>query len=113
MSNKIKVVRKRPGEAPEVVEIENSESAFEAEVGGAITTVYPLSDVKFVRRRCNRVDELPKNLLWCGVDLRGVILFVGWDARKKCFCDVPNAQFWLDGVDRWECNDESQSTEGL
>lgn len=111
MRNKIKAVRKRPGEAPEIIEIENTEEALAAEVGGEITGITPLSDVKLLKKMCARVDELPPNVIWCGVDLRGTILVVGWNSRKRAYCDLPSTSFWVDSLLRQEVgSNESQGT---
>ena len=101
-SEKIRVLRKRPGEAPEMISIDNSMEAFRAEVGGEVVFVTPLSDVRIVKKMCSRVDELPRNVVWCGVDLRGVILVVGCNLRKGTYHDLPVPEFWADSLIRQE-----------
>lgn len=83
----MKALRKRPGEAWEEVEIENTLEALQAEVGGYIETVAILSDLVLVVNEEGRINGMRFNMELCGMHLFGTILAVGYKGDN--LCDVP------------------------
>ena len=89
----MKAIRKKPGCEPELVEVENTLKALQAEVGGYIETVTIASDAVVICNEEGRILGLPDNCRVCGVDFVGTILVVG--RNKDEFCDVPEADFLM------------------
>lgn len=89
----MKAIRKKPGCAPEIIEVENTLKALQAEVGGYIETVTIASDAVVICNEEGRILGLPDNCRVCGVDFVGTILVVG--RNKDEFCDVPEADFLM------------------
>lgn len=83
----MKVLRKKPGEAWEQVEIENTLEALQAEVGGYIETVTLLSDLVLIVNEEGRINGMRFNVNLCGMQLFGTILAVGVNGDE--FCDIP------------------------
>lgn len=88
----MKVIRKKPGCAPELIDIDNTLKALQAEVGGCIETV-SIADVVIICNEEGRLCGLPYNCRFVGVDFVGTILVVGRDRDE--FCDVPEADFLM------------------
>ena len=89
----MKAIRKKPGCAPEIIEVENTLKALQQEVGGHIETVTIASDAVIICNEEGRILCLPANCRVCGVDFVGTILVVG--RNKDEFCDVPEADFLM------------------
>lgn len=87
----MKAIRKRPGEAPEIIEVDNTLAALQAEVGGYIETVTIASDAVIICNEEGRILGLQDNCRVCGVDFVGTVLIVGTKGDE--FCDVPEAEF--------------------
>lgn len=98
----MKEIRKKPGAQPEIIEVENTLKALQAEVGGYIETVTITSDAVIICNEEGRILGLPDNCRVCGVDFVGTILVVG--RNKDEFCDVPEADFLMDHLreDKYE-----------
>lgn len=90
----MKAIRKKPGCAPEIIEVENTLKALQAEVGGYIETVTIASDAVIICNEEGRILGLPDNCRVCGVDFVGTVLIVGTKGDE--FCDVPEADFLMD-----------------
>ena len=88
----MKAIRKKPGCAPELVEVDNTLKALQTEVGGYIETV-SIADVVIICNEEGRLCGLPYNCRFVGVDFVGTILVVG--RNKDEFCDVPEADFLM------------------
>ena len=88
----MKAIRKKPGCAPEIIEVENTLEALQQEVGGYIETV-SIADVVIICNEEGRLCGLPDNCRFVGVDFVGTILVVG--RNKDEFCDVPEADFLM------------------
>lgn len=88
----MKVIRKKPGCEPEVIDIDNTLKALQTEVGGYIETV-SIADVVIICNEEGRLCGLPYNCRFVGVDFVGTILVVGRDRDE--FCDVPEADFLM------------------
>lgn len=83
----MKAIRKKPGCAPEIIEVENTLKALQTEVGGYIETVTIASDAVIICNEEGRILGLPDNCRVCGVDFVGTVLIVGVNGSE--FCDVP------------------------
>ena len=90
----MKAIRKKPGCAPEIIEVENTLKALQREVSGYIETVTIASDAVIVCNEEGRILGLPDNCRVCGVDFVGTVLIVGTKGEE--FCDVPEADFLMD-----------------
>lgn len=88
----MKAIRKKPGCAPELIDIDNTLKVLQAEVGGYIETV-SIADVVIICNEEGRLCGLPYNCRFVGVDFVGTILVVG--RNKDEFCDVPEADFLM------------------
>ena len=90
----MKVIRKKPGCEPEIIEVDNTLAALQAEVGGYIETVTIASDAVIICNEEGRILGLPDNCRVCGVDFVGTVLIVGTKGDE--ICDVPEADFLMD-----------------
>lgn len=90
----MKAIRKKPGCAPEIIEVENTLKALQREVNGYIETVTIASDAVIICNEEGRILGLPDNCRVCGVDFVGTVLIVGTKGDE--FCDVPEADFLMD-----------------
>lgn len=90
----MKAIRKKPGCAPEIIEVENTLEALQQEVGGYIEAVTLPYGAAIICNEEGRILGLPDNGRVCGVDFVGTILVVG--RNKDEFCDVPEADFLMD-----------------
>ena len=91
----MKAIRKKPGCAPEIIEVENTLEALQQEVGGYIETV-SIADVVIICNEEGRLCGLPYNCRFVGVDFVGTILVVG--RNKDEFCDAPGTDFLMDNL---------------
>lgn len=80
----MKIVKKDPGKSPEIIEIENTLSAFQEAVGGYIETVTLFEDLCLICNEEGRLMGLPHNVECCGVDFVGAVLAVGVDGEEFC-----------------------------
>ncbi len=103
----MKAIRKKPGCAPEIIEVENTLKALQAEVGGYIETVTIASDAVVICNEEGRLCGLPYNCRFFGVDFVGTILVVG--RSKDEFCGVPEADFLMNHLR--EDNNGNQSAD--
>ena len=91
----MKAIRKRPGELPEMLDVENSLDALQKEVGGQIEVFTFCEDMAVICDKEGRIKG--KWLNWAipkmGIDFVGTILIVGVDGEE--FCDVPEPDFIL------------------
>ena len=92
----MRVIRKRPGQAPQVVEIEPSLKAMQREVDGWIETVTFAENACVVCSEEGRVRGEPFNLKLLGLLFFGTILIVGVDGEN--FTDLGDgAVEWMMG----------------
>ena len=82
----MKAIRKKPGCAPEVIEVENTLKALQDEVGGYIEVVTLPYGAALICNEEGRILGLPDNGRVCGVDVVGTVLIVGTKGEE--FCDV-------------------------
>lgn len=90
----MKAICKKPGCAPEIIEVGNTLKALQREVSGYIETVTIASDAVIICNEEGRILGLPDNCRVCGVDFVGTVLIVGTKGDE--FCDVPEADFLMD-----------------
>ena len=89
----MKAIRKKPGCEPEVIDIENTLEAFQAEVDGYIEAVTISSDAVIICNEEGRRLGLPHNCRLAGIEFVGTILLVG--CAGDTFCDVPEEAFLM------------------
>lgn len=89
----MKAIRKEPGCAPELIDIDNTLKALQTEVGGYIETVTIASDAVVICNEEGVLLGMPYNCRFFGVDFVGPILVVG--RNKDEFCDVSEADFLM------------------
>lgn len=77
----ITVLRKRPGEAPEIVQVGNTLEDLQDAVGGNIESFTFAEDACVLCDEEGRVKGRPFNTSVCGVDFCGTILVVGVDGE--------------------------------
>lgn len=85
---KIKVLRKKPGQPVEVVKIENSLKSLQAEVGGYIETCTFATDACVICNEEGRLLGLPDNCEFLSQVFVGTILAVG--VKGEEFCSLSN-----------------------
>lgn len=90
----MKAIRKKPGCASEIIEVDNTLAALQTEVGGYIETVPIASDAVIICNEEGRILGLPYNCRFFCVDFVGTVLLVGTKGDE--FCDVPEADFLMD-----------------
>lgn len=89
----MKIIRKKVGYEPEIVEIENTLEALQREVDGYIETITITSDACVVVNEEGIINNLPFNTRLFGLQLFGTILIVGVDGDE--FCDLPCPDIWI------------------
>ena len=85
----MRVIRKRPGQVPQIVDVENTLEALQFEVDGWIETVTFAEDACVICNEEGRIQGLPFNLELMGILFFGTILIVGVDGEN--FTDLSDA----------------------
>lgn len=85
----MRAIRKRPGQEPQIIDVENSLEALQLEVDGWIETVNFAEDACVICNEEGRIQGLPFNLELMGVLFFGTILIVGVDGEN--FTDLGDA----------------------
>ena len=83
---KITVLFKRPGEAPEYVQVENELKPFQDLVGTYIEAVMWDPDTVMLVNEDGKSEGLARNFGWCGDIIVGPVVWVGVDGEE--FTDV-------------------------
>lgn len=91
----MKVIRKHPGQMPEVIDIENDGDAIRAELGGFIEAVTIAENLAILCDEEGRLKNKAPNITFkaMGIDFVGTILIVGVDGEE--FYDVPKLDWIL------------------
>lgn len=89
------VIRKDPGQPPELVVMENTLEALQQAVGGYIETVSFSLDAAIICNEEGRLQGLPYNCDFLGISFVGPILIVGVDGDEMCSLDDGNAALLL------------------
>ena len=87
MTKNIKILMKRPGETPTVVEPANDLAALQHLVGGYIETVTIAKDMVVICNEEGRLLGLPYNTKIGNMEFVGTILLAG--VRRDSFADLP------------------------
>lgn len=82
-------IRKRPGEAAELIEIENKLSALQKEVGGYIQAINIAEDAAIICDEEGRLKGYEHNCEVLSIDFCGTILVVGVDGENFCSLKEP------------------------
>lgn len=90
----MKIIRKKPGCEPEIIDIDNTLEALQAEVDGYIEALTISVDVVVLCNEEGRLRGLPYNCHLFGIPLVGTFLLVG--RNDDAFCDVPDTDFLMD-----------------
>ena len=85
----MRAIRKRPGQEPQIIDVENSLEALQLEVDGWIETVTFAEDACVICNEEGRIHGLPFDLELMGVLFFGTILIVGVDGEN--FTDLSEA----------------------
>ena len=83
----MRALRFRPGEAGELVKVENTLEALQKEVGGYIETFTFATDACVICNEEGKLRGLPYNRNLLGEDFVGTILVVG--VKGEEFADLP------------------------
>ena len=91
----MKVIRKRPGQFPEVFDVENDLQAIQSELGSDIKQIAITQDLVILCDAEGQIKGKAPNIGLESMDITfyGTILFVGVDGEK--LCDVPELDFVL------------------
>lgn len=87
MAEKIKVIIKEPGKAPEIKTITNDLGTLQSIVGGYIEAVTLASDLVIICNEECKLWNLPYNFDFGGQSFVGTVVFAGVDGDE--FADVP------------------------
>jgi|GEM_PF-1578136 len=82
-------IRKRPGEAAELIEIENKLSALQKEVGGYIQAINIAEDAAIICDEDGRLKGYEHNCEVLSIGFCGTILVVGVDGENFCSLKEP------------------------
>lgn len=74
----MRAVRKKPGELPEIVEIDDTMEALKEELGGEPEFLRFAIDAAGVVRKDS--ETMQPNIIFCGYPVDGTLLVIGWDA---------------------------------
>lgn len=93
----MKAVRKKPGEPPEIVDVDNTLEALQKDVGGYIESFQIASDCTILCNEEGKLLPMEPNLLFCGEAFFGTVLAVG--VRGESFCSLRPAA--ADSIMKW------------
>ena len=92
-ADRIRVIVKNPGEAPEEREVPNTLAALQALVGGYIEPVPLARDAVSLVNEAGKLRGLAPNVMYMGDVLVGPVVIVG--VRGEEFADVPPAAWHM------------------
>ena len=90
----MKIVKKLPGMAAEVIDIEISLESLQKEVEGRIEAVTLAEGYAFICNEEGRFLGMEPNVIINGVDFVGPVLMVG--IQGEHFSELPNAEHWAE-----------------
>lgn len=85
----MKVIRKRPGEGPKVVNLQSMEQIY-AELGKNVKRVDIATNAAILYDDGWRENGKPMNQVLCGLELGGTVFIVG--CSKNSLTDLPNVE---------------------
>ena len=88
----MKIVKKLPGMAAEVIDIEINLESLQIEVGGMIEAVTLFEGSSFICNEEGRLLGMEPNIIVNGVDFVGPVLVVG--VKGEHFSELPQAERW-------------------
>ena len=97
----MKIIMKKPGEKPEVIEIENKLSALQEAVGGHIEVLPIAEDICVICNEEGKLLGLPRNIVLCGDALVGTILIVGVGRGISWLANTPTKRTLRGSVTGW------------
>lgn len=92
----MKVIRKIPGQEPELAQMDNTLEALQEAVGGYIEVVTMAKNACIICNEEGRLRGLPYNITFLGERFVGPVLVVGVSGED--FCDVPEPEFLMDQI---------------
>lgn len=95
------VIRKDPGQPPELVVMENTLEALQQAVGGPIEAVTLAQNAVIICNEEGWLCGLPFNCRFCGINFAGTILVVGVDGDEFSGLSNEDARAiarWLGGA---------------
>jgi len=96
---KIRVIRKKPGQDPEVIQIDNTLKAMQKEVHGYIESVTIATDTVVICNEEGLLIGMPPNCQFGNHSFVGTILVIGTDGEE--FTDIPEVDFWMKQFKPW------------
>ena len=90
----MKAILKKPGEAPEIVEIDNDRKALSEMIGGRLESFTFATDACVLCDEEGWFKDLPFNVELMGIQFFGPILLVGVNGDE--FCDFPVLDQWVE-----------------
>lgn len=99
----MKVIYKEPGCAPEVRDIPNTLEALQAAVGGYIEAVTIDTDAAVICNEEGRLQGMPHNVKFLGVDFVGPILIVGVEGEEFTDLKEDGKRFLLKSLRKSHC----------
>lgn len=72
-------ILKQPGKGPEIVDVDNTLEALQWYVEGYIEPITIATDAVIIVNEEGRINGMPFNFCFCGMDLYGPALIVGRD----------------------------------
>ena len=90
--NKIKIVLKKVGKEPEVIDIENTLDAKQELVDGLIEVARVTDDILLICNEEGKIDNLPPNLLFDYDYIAGDCFFIGDDYENGDFKSLTDEQ---------------------
>jgi len=100
-TNKIKVIAKKPGEAPYETSVTNDLKHLQDYVGGYIEAIRFLEDVCLICNEEGKLKQLPTNFLLRGDLIVGNVLFVGVKGEEFADCPVKLKDLHVIMPDLW------------
>ncbi len=90
----MKAILKKPGEAPEIISVDNELKALQKVIGGWLESFTFAADACILCDEEGRLKDLPFNVKLFGNPFFGNILLVGVNDDE--FCDFPDPDAWVD-----------------
>lgn len=96
----MKVICKAPGSAPKVRDIPDTLEELQAAVGGYIETVTMFTDCVVICNEEGRLQGLPHNVKFLGLDFVGPILIAGVSGEEFTDLSQPSLSLLLCALER-------------
>lgn len=90
----MKAILKKPGEAPEIIEVDNDRKALSETIGGRLESFTFATDACILTDEEGVFKDLPFNVELMDNPFYGPILLVGVNGDE--FCDFPVLGLWVE-----------------